>query len=85
MTVRLVPYAEDPLQTLAALLLDSGSGPAHDLSHAVVLFPHSSAVPRFRRVLLDVASARRIDALISPRTTTLTAWLRTFANATQRQ
>lgn len=83
--VRLVPYAEDPLQTLAALLLDSGSGPAHDLSHAVVLFPHSSAVPRFRRVLLDVASARRIDALISPRTTTLTAWLRTFANATQRQ
>ncbi len=83
--VRLVPYSEDPLHALATLLLDRCPGPAPDLGHAVVLFPHSSVVPRFRRVLLDVAAARGIEALLPPQTASLNAWLRAFADVKYRQ
>lgn len=82
--VTLVPYGEDPLRALAELLLDQQPTTPLNLRGVVVLFPHYAALPRFRRVLLDVAAERGIQALIPPHTQTLAAWLRTFLGATRR-
>lgn len=77
----LVPYGNDPLRTLAQLLFARHSG--NDLTRAIVLVPQRAAVPRFRRVLLDVAADGR-DALLPPYTGTLSAWASTFVDGSRR-
>ena len=73
--LRLVPYEQDPLLTLARLLLERSLTPPVDLSQDVVLFPHSSIVPRFRQVLLNTAREYGVTALVPPYNGTLSGWL----------
>lgn len=74
-SVVLVPYASDPLETLAALMLDRHRRDLPDLSSHVVLFPHLGAIPRFRRVLLAAAQDAGCGGILAPWCGTLDAWL----------
>ena len=78
--VILVPYGDDPLRHLATLLLDRHKDRLPDLSQQIVLLPHSSAVPRFRRILREQAALRDFPALLPPLAGTLTSWAARFAD-----
>ena len=79
-----VPRGEDPLRHLANRLLAQQQDRLPDLSRAVVLLPHASAVPRFRQILLDQAAQQDYSALLPPYTGTLTAWAGRFTDAGRR-
>lgn len=83
--VILVPYGDDPLRHLATLLLERHKDRLPDLSQQVVLLPHSSAVPRFRRILREQAALKEFSALLPPFTGTLTSWASRFANIDKRR
>ena len=83
--VILVPYGEDPLRHLATLLLERHKDRLPDLSQQVVLLPHSSAVPRFRRILREQAALKNFTALLPPFTGTLASWATRFANSNMRR
>ncbi|MBI5782948.1 MAG: hypothetical protein HZA69_04330, partial [Gammaproteobacteria bacterium] len=83
--VILVPYGDDPLRHLATLLLERHKDRLPDLSQQVVLLPHSSAVPRFRRILWEQAALTGFSALLPPFTGTLTSWATRFANTDKRR
>ena len=78
--VILVPYGDDPLRHLATLLLERHKDRLPDLSQQVVLLPHTSAVPRFRRILREQAALKDFSALLPPFTGTLTAWATRYAD-----
>ena len=82
--IQLVPYGDDPLRHLASLLLERHRDRLPDLSRPVVLFPHPSAVPRFRRMLQQQAALQGYSALLPPTTTTLAAWACRFAGKEKR-
>ena len=82
--IQLVPYGDDPLRHLASLLLERHRDRLPDLSQSVVLFPHSSAVPRFRRMLQQQAALQGHSALLPPATTTLATWACRFAAKDKR-
>src|SRR5712692_7427568 len=77
-SVQFIPYAEDPLQKLADLLLTQHAARLPDLSRQVVLLSHSCAVARFRQILLNAATQRGWEALLPPFIGTLESWLRYF-------
>jgi len=79
-SVVLVPYESDPLETLAALMLDRHRRELPDLSPQVVLFPHPGAVPRFRGVLLSAARHRGHGGVLAPWCGTLDSWLQLDAD-----
>lgn len=82
--VILVPRGDDPLRHLATRLLAQHQDQLPDLSRAVVLFPHTSAVPRFRQLLLDQAAQTGHSALRPPYTGTLASWAGRCAAADRR-
>jgi len=84
-TIQIVPFGEDPLRQLAFLLLDREAARLPDLSRHVVLFPQTSAIPRFRQVLLNLASERGYPALLSPQTYTLASWAQRYADPESRR
>ena len=71
----LVPYGSDPLETLAALMLDRHQAELPDLSRHVALFTSARAIPRFRRTLLRAAHRRGHEGLLAPWCGTLEAWV----------
>lgn len=83
--VILVPYGDDPLCHLATLLLERHKDRLPDLSQQAVLLPHSSAVPRFRRILREQAALKNFTALLPPFTGTLASWATRFANSNMRR
>lgn len=74
-SVLLVAYGSDPLETLAALLLDRHQRELPDLSRHVVLFPHAGAIPPFRTLLLAAAERAGHSGLLAPWCGTLDRWL----------
>ena len=84
-TLEIIPYGQDPLKTLADLLLAEVRGQPTDLRHAIVLLPHAGAVARFRSQLLDAAAVRGIEALLAPETATFHGWLQAFGDDRCRQ
>ncbi len=84
--IELIPYADDPLSVAAERLI-AAARPTRplDLRRAVVLFPHSGAIPRFRQVLLARAESRGHEALLAPHCGTLRSWAATFAEPDRRQ
>jgi ATP-dependent helicase/nuclease subunit B len=78
-SVVLVPYSSDPLETLAALLLDRHQRDLPDLSLHAVLFPHPGVIPRFRRVLLAAAQRAGYGGVLAPWCGTLDSWLQVQA------
>ncbi|GAB4509876.1 MAG: hypothetical protein Tsb0026_10850 [Sulfuricaulis sp.] len=78
--VILVPYGDDPLRHLATLLLERHKDRLPDLSQQVVLLPHTSAVPRFRRILREQVALKNFSALLPPFTGTPTSWTARFAD-----
>jgi ATP-dependent helicase/nuclease subunit B len=77
--VILVPHGDDPLRHLAALLLERHRQRLPDLSQQVVLFPHASAAPRFRRLLREQAEREGFSALLPPFAGTPASWAGRFA------
>ncbi len=73
--IQLVPFAEDPLQQLAARLLQEHHSQLPRLEKVVVLLPELEAGTRLRHLLLQQASALGHDALLGPRISTLRGWL----------
>ena len=84
-TIQIVPFREDPLRQLAVLLLDREAARLPDLSRHVVLFPQTSAVPRFRQLLLNLAAERGYPALLCPQTHTLVSWAQCYADPESRR
>ena len=82
--VILVPRGDDPLHHLATRLLQQHQDRLPDLSRAVVLFPHTNAVPRFRQILLDQAAQKSHSALRPPYTGSLASWVGQFATVDRR-
>lgn len=82
--VILVPRGDDPLRHLAKRLLAQHQDLLPDLSRAIVLFPHTSAITRFRQLLLDLAVQLGFPALRPPYTGTLASWLGRFAANNKR-
>ncbi len=78
--VILVPYGDDPLRHLATLLLERHKDCLPDLSQQVVLLPHRSVIPRFRRILREQAALKDFSALLPPFTGTLISWASRFAD-----
>jgi ATP-dependent helicase/nuclease subunit B len=64
--LHLLPFEDDPLEYLAGLILDRHGDQLPDLGAHTVLLPSQGAGHRFRRILLEAASARGTDALIPP-------------------
>lgn len=83
-SIQLVPYGDDPLRYLARLLLERHQDRLPDLSRQVVLFPHTGAFPRFRRILLNQAMHDGHAALLPPDIGMLTAWARRHAGEKQQ-
>ncbi|MDH3669635.1 MAG: PD-(D/E)XK nuclease family protein [Gammaproteobacteria bacterium] len=81
----LASYGEDPLRLVSEQLLAEAQPGQIDLSNTIILLPHHSAVPRFRRVLLDTASDLGLLALLPPYVGTLGAWLQNFADNKHRR
>ncbi len=79
-SVVLVPYESDPLETLAALMLDRHQRDLPDLSSHVVLFPHPGAITRFRGALLSAAQHAGHGGVLAPWCGTLDGWLQLHAN-----
>ncbi len=77
-SIQLVSYGDDPLRHLASLLLDRHKDELPDLSRQVVLFPQSSTIPRFRQLLLQLATERGFSALLPPDTATLSSFAQRF-------
>jgi ATP-dependent helicase/nuclease subunit B len=73
--ITIVPFGEDPLSSLAETLLDDFSADLPDLSQALVLLPDLQCAPRLRRILLEGARRRGIEALLGPRTERLVDWV----------
>ena len=71
----LIPYDEDPLDCLAQLLLEQHKDHLPDLTNCIVLFPGSATNQRFRRALLNAATAAGFDALIPPQSGSFSGWL----------
>jgi ATP-dependent helicase/nuclease subunit B len=82
--VILVPCGDDPLRHLATRLLAQHQDRLPDLSRAVVLFPHTGAVPRFRQLLLDQAVPQGYSALRPPYTGTPASWTGQFTDTNKR-
>ncbi len=83
--ILVIPYGDDPLRQLVARLLDRHRNQLPDLSHQVVLFPHTSAVPRFRQILQEQAAQRGYPALLPPYAGTLASWIGPFASDDKRR
>jgi ATP-dependent helicase/nuclease subunit B len=83
--ILLIPYGADPLTRLAPLLLENHRDQLPDLSRQAVLFPHTSAVPRFRRILREQAAQHGYAALLPPDTGTLASWAGRFAGENKRR
>jgi len=77
-SIQFIPYAEDPLQKLADLLLTQHAASLPDLGRQVVLLSHSCAIARFRQILLNAATQRGWEALLPPFIGTLESWLHNF-------
>jgi len=73
--VVLVSYGSDPLDSLAALVLERHRRELPDLSRHTVLLPHGATVTRFRRLLLAHVEDRGYGALLAPWCGPLDAWL----------
>lgn len=82
--IRLVPYGEDPLESLVDALFDRYAADLPDLSRGVVLFPFPGSAPRFRKRLLARALASGHSALLPPVASTLGTWAQQFCNIPQR-
>lgn len=82
--IRLVPYGEDPLEIFIDLFFDRYTAELPDLSRGVVLFPSPGPAPRFRKRLLARALNAGHSALLPPEVSTLSAWVRQFADVPQR-
>ena len=82
--IHLVPYGDDPLHYLARLLLERHHDQLPDLSQQLVLFSHSGAVPRFRRILLKQAALGGHAALLPPYVGTSTTWALRYSSENQQ-
>ncbi len=82
--ILLVAYGDDPLRHLASLLIDRHRDQLPDLTRPVVLFPHTSAVPRFRQILREQAAQHGYQALLPPYTGTLASWAARYASENKR-
>ena len=83
-SIQLVSYGDDPLRYLARLLHERHQDRLPDLSRQVVLFPHTGAIPRFRRILLKQAAHAGYAALLPPYIGMLSAWARRHASENQQ-
>ncbi|MHB8624038.1 MAG: PD-(D/E)XK nuclease family protein [Sulfuricaulis sp.] len=83
--ILVIPFGDDPLSHLAIRLLDRHRDQLPDLSQQIVLFPHASAVPRFRQILQEQAAQLGYPAIFPPRTGTLSSWACQFAGNNKRR
>lgn len=73
--IQLIPYAEDPLHSLAARIINDHSEHLPDLSNITVLLPDSLVARHLRRHLLNAAREQGHVALLGPTMTTLADWV----------
>ncbi len=73
--VRLTGFGEDPLLSLAELVVGENRDTLPDLSGITILLPGLESAARLRHLLLESASRQGCPALLGPRIRTLRSWL----------
>lgn len=75
MSLRVIPYGEDPLRQLAEQVIEKHRDALPNLTDVIVLLPTPQASLRFRQLLLELSTNHDFPALLGPTIDTLPRWV----------